>query len=215
MKKFILLIMLIIGLSGCGKKIKYDEEYYTRIADTAVSFFRDKVYDKEEFNEPEVAALDNYLFTITHDNHIIDLTPFIDSKEHTDESNSEDVFTRGNTCYISYEDVKKSFDSFNQEASTDETHFLEIEPYYRGVCNKRYFTIYESALMPDYEVTKNDPRYDYVLLKNIKTKEDFRFYYRSTYDASGLEVVLTFDGKKISKISSNFVNIDGLIQPSE
>jgi len=205
MKKVILIICLLL-LTGCGNK--YDEEYYMNYSDTVVSFFRNKTYDSSSIYEEDIEALNNYLTSITHENEKIDIEEFLMKDDPSPLTNSSLVMVEGDKCYIKYSDLRTVFDNYNNTSTGEEA----MEAYYSGVCKGYPFIIYESDLLPSYEDIVNDPRYDYVLLKDEKKKDEYIFYYRSTYDGTGLQVTLKLKKKHVVEVKTDFVNVDGIIQ---
>ncbi len=201
-KKYILILLLILTLTGCKK---YDDEYYQKVANTIISFFRTSNYNSDEFYEEDREAIKEYWTKITHQGQIIDITEYLNKDEPVEEVNSSIVFVENNKCYIRYEDLKKEFDLIEQNED-------EVETSLDGVCQGYEFTIFESDLYPPYEKTVNEPVYDYVLLKDYKKKNEYNFYYRSTYDGSGLRLTLKLKKKHIINIETEVVNVDGLIQ---
>ncbi len=205
MKKVVLIICLLL-LTGCGKK--YDEEYYMNYSDIVVSFFRNKTYDSSSVYEEDREALDKYLTSITHENELVDIEEFLMKDDPTPEANSSLVIIEGDKCYVKYSDLRTLFDNYTNTSTGEEA----IEAYYSGVCRGYPFVIYDSDLMPSYDDLVSDPRYDYVLLKDEKKNDEYIFYYRSTYDGTGLQVTLKLKKKHVVEVKTDFVNVDGIIQ---
>jgi len=203
MKKIILLLFIILILTGCNK---HDEAYYTKYADIAISLFRKDSYDANKIYSKDRKAMDEYLTRLTHKNEVIVLNDYIDKNEPTTSPNSSNITVKNGVCTISYENLSYEF---KKNATDDEG---AMEPSFSGVCEGYYFNVSESNLYPDYESTKNNPRYDYVLLKSEKSDDKFNFYYRSTYDGSGLKLVLNLKKNNVEKVITEFVNVDYIIQ---
>lgn len=199
MKRILLVVVLLCLLTGCKSR---DEDYYMDYADIVVSFFRTDTYDVDKVFSEDVAALDKYLSRLTHINESIDVKDYYTG----DSSNSSNKLTYENgTCIVNYADVKAVFDKKMKENEHTEISYV-------ASCNGKEVVIYPEDLYPDYEVTKKDPKYDYVLLKNEKVDGNYVFYYRSSYDGTGLKVTLVMDGKNVSEIVTEFVSINNDVQ---
>ncbi len=198
--------MCFILLTGCAER--YDEDYYINYSNTVVSFFRTDTYDSTSIYDEDIEALKTYLTTLTHEDELINIDEYVRTDEETSLEDSSIVLIEDNKCYIRYDDLKKVFDEYNNSLVGGEV----IEAYFSGVCNSHPFVIYESNILPPYEETIENPRYNYILLKDKKGKNEYIFYYQSTYDGTGLQVTLKLKKKHIIDIQTDFINVDGIVQ---
>lgn len=195
MKKVLMILLTILLLTGCNK----DDEYYKKVSDTVVSFYRSSNYKRSDFSSKDANALDKYLSNLTHKNQEIDITKYVnESIVETTKSNTRGIYTKGNNWFIKYDDLK--FVSNN-----------DIEPYAVINCNGKTFTLSSSMFYPDYSETKSNRLYSYVYVGE-KIEDDSRKYaYRSSYDGSGLIVNLELNGNDISNINTNFENVNNFV----
>lgn len=207
MKKVILLGFLItIFLTGCQSK---NFKYYKNVSDTVISFYNNNEYDKEKFYEEDLSAINAFLSELTHKDQIVNISDYITKSQeyYTSESNTDGVWIDGNTCYIKYNEL--GLFSTGEEVENDS---YEIELNKRIVCNNYYTILYESNFYPNYNVTKLNPRYNYIYLDGNKLKKGYEFIYRSTYDGTGMKVNIVIEDKKIVKINTSIIDVTGYIK---
>lgn len=207
MKKSKLIVLVLLGtfvLTGCNNK---NFEYYKNISNIVVNLFTSEKYNADDIDKKDKEKIDEYLRTLTHINHEIDLTEYIikDKKYYVDEANSKEVYIKDNKCFVNYDDL--GFDYVKEDG--DPSYELELQKYL--VCNNYYTILYESDFYIDYEGNKDNPKYSYIYNRSVKFEEGYYFLYRSSYDGTGLVVKIYLDGKNISKIETSFENIDTYI----
>ena len=197
MKKILIIIISIfILVIGIAFFLNSNENYYQNIADITVGFFHSEKYDQKQIKDRDLEAIENFLSQLTHKNEIIDLSEYIikEKEYYTSSHNTSGVFKKDGKCYIEYEDLE--FDKPFQETET--------EPYKKVVCDNYFVDLYESQFYPEYEITKNNPKYDYYFDSSLKTDEGYEFTYYSTYDGSLLKVSLILEKKTITKVMVDF-----------
>ena len=197
MKKILFILLSLLLLAGCG--ISKNDEYYKNVSDTIVSFYRSPDYDKNEFSSKDVKAIDKYLSTLTHENQEIDITEYVNSSStETTRSNTIGVYTINNRWYIKYSDLE----FINDNA---------IEPYAIVNCNGKTFTLFSSLFYPEYEETKEDRTYNYIYIGSQIEKNTKKYAYRSSYDGSGLIVILELKNKDIVNINTSYENVKNFV----
>lgn len=206
MKKKLTILMLLglVLLTGCTNK---NFEYYKNISNIVVNLFTSEKYDSKDIDTKDKKKIDEYLNTLTHKNHEIDLTDFIIKNDEykVNEPNSKEVYIKNNKCYVKYNDL--GFDYIKEE--NDPSYELELQKYL--VCNNYYTILYESDFYMNYEENKDNLKYDYVYKQSVKFDKGYYFLYNSSYDGTGLVVKMYLDGKDIEKIETSFENINNYI----
>ena len=95
MKKELTILMLLglVLLTGCTNK---NFEYYKNISNIVVNLFTSEKYDSKDIDEKDKKKIDEYLNTLTHKNHEIDLTDFIIKNDEykVNEPNSKEVYNQ-------------------------------------------------------------------------------------------------------------------------
>ncbi len=194
MKKILFILLSMLLLSRCG--ISKNDEYYKKVSNTVVSFYRKSNYNKNEFTSNDVKAIDKYLSTLTHKNQEIDITEYVySSSTNTTASNTKGVYIINNRWYIKYNDLEFM-------------NYYDIEPYAIVNCNGKTFTLFSSMFYPDYEETKKDKTYNYVYIGSQIEKNIKKYAYRSSYNGSGLIVSLEINNNNIINISTSFENVN-------
>lgn len=197
MKKFLIILIIMSLLTGCG--IKKNNEYYKNVSDTVISFYRSSNYKKSDFSSNDVKVLNEYLSTLTHKNQEIDITKFVnEATTKTNEKNTKGVYTRDNKWFIKYEDLK--FESHN-----------DIEPYAVINCEGKTFTLFSSLFYPDYDDTRKNRVYNYVYVGSQIEKNIRKYAYRSSYDGSGVIVLLELKNKDIVNIFTIYENVNKFV----
>lgn len=193
MKK-ILIILCLFLLVGCNNT--NNSEYYRKVSDTIVSFYKDSKYNKDDFRKDDINSIDKYLNKLTHENEEINITNYInDSTTVTSEKDTDGIYEKNNNWYIKYKDL-------------DFINSSDIEPYAVINCNGKTFTLFKSLFYPSYEETKNNKVYSYVYVGSKTLSNNRKYAYRSSYDGSGLIVNIDIDSNKIINIDTNFENVN-------
>ena len=202
-----LTILMILGLVLLTGGTYKNFEYYKNISNIVVNLFTSEKYDSKDIDEKDKKKIDEYLNTLTHKNHEIDLTDFIIKNDEykVNEPNSKEVYIKNNKCYVNYNDL--GFDYIKEE--NDPSYELELQKYL--VCNNYYTILYESDFYMNYEENKDNPKYDYVYKQSVKFDKGYYFLYNSSYDGTGLVVKMYLGGKDIEKIETSFENINNYI----
>lgn len=202
MKKLIIIgisaiVFIIVGINTFKEN---NEEYYESISNLVVAFYKSDKYDEDKVKKKDVSAVEKYLSKLTHKNEEIDLSEYIEESKvyFTTEHNTHGVYTKDGKCFIEYEDL-----GF---AEMEVEKMEHIEPYKKVVCDNYFADIYASYFYPSYEVTKKDPKYNYLYDSMTKKEHEYIYKYISTYDGSGLLVKLSLDGNVISKIDTEYIN---------
>lgn len=195
MKKILYVLTIsCLLITACSKK----EDYYKKVADLATTFFRTSEYDKSEYKESDIEAIDTLLSELTHNEQVLDLNEYIEKNNDTRtyDSNSYGVYTEKDNCYIKYDNL--NFIYYDEDGST------AMEPYARVVCNGYATIILKDSLFPEYDSTLSNPVFNYIYLGNSTSDNELDYYYTSTYDGSYLTVRIIKDGNKINKIKYSF-----------
>ncbi len=191
---FIVVMFLIISINNI---LKRDVNYYTNISDVVISMYRSPDYDKSGISKEDKLYLDKYLSTLTHENHVVDLTEFIDYSKNTSKANSDYVFVEDGVCKIDYNNLDLVNETYKND-SLHETTDKIIVLY----CNGKVIYIDNFVFEPDYEITKNNPFYDYAYVGYAEEGSSFLGFYRSLYDFSTVRVKIDVD------YDGNIENID-------
>lgn len=198
MKKVLLVFLTVILLTGCN--IRKNDNYYKKIADTIISFYRNDNYNRNDFSTNDRNIMDKYLSTLTHKNQTIDLTPYLENvKKTVNDKNTKGIYKENNKYYIKYSDLV-----FNNSKS-------DIESYATVICDGKVITLFYSEFYPNYSVTKSDKVYDYIYTGSNISKDVKKYAYRSSYDKSGVVVVLNIKNNDLSDISVSYENVDNFV----
>lgn len=193
-KKVIILIGIIVVILSAILLISDNKnKYYQEISDIVVGFYQSDEFNEKDVKKKDLNAVKTFLSKLTHEDEEILLDNYIkkESLYYTSESNTLGVYKNNGKCFIRYEDL--DFDVQNDE-------HIEMEPHKRVVCDYYFTVLYKSDFYPDYEVTKSNPKYDYVFNSSEKTFDGYAFTYYSTYDNSKLTVELIIENKQIVEI---------------
>lgn len=207
MKKLILLGFIItILLTGCQVK---NFKYYKNISDKVISFYNTDEYNKEKIFEEDFPAINTFLSELTHKDQIVNISDYITKSQeyYTSESNTNGVWVDDDTCYIKYNELGLFNTGEDIESDT-----YEIELNKRIVCNNYYTILYESYFYPNYNVTKSNPRYNYIYLDGNTLDTGYEFIYRSSYDGTGMKVNIVLKDKKIIDINTSIIDVTGYIK---
>jgi len=196
-KKLILLsiipILLLMIFLFRGNK----EEYYQNIADIVVGFYRNDEFNEKDIKAKDLPSVKDFLSKLTHKGEIISLDEYIIKEDdyYTDLYNTQGVYKKDDKCYIEYKYLK-----FEEQKDEE----IVIEPYKQVICDNYFTILYESDFYPSYDVTKANPKYNYVFQKSEKSMSGYTYTYYSTYDNSPLTVILIINNKVIQKIEVKF-----------
>ena len=195
MKKIVLLITLLFGLSACS--LIKDRIYYRNIADQAISLFDELEYNGKDISSNDKKALDKLITEFSHIDQIVNVSKFIVKTDDykTNEPNSDIVFKEDDTCYVKYEDL-----DFDREWGH------EMEVHTRVVCDGDFEVRSVGDFLPSYQNVQLDPKYDYIFSTYVATDEYYKFIYRSSYDRSIITVKINLDGSDVSDIELLFDN---------
>ncbi|MEG2322189.1 MAG: hypothetical protein RSB71_01690 [Bacilli bacterium] len=195
MKKIIICIVLI--LTGCSASNKIIE--YQNISQIIVKFYNTKEYDKTKVKENHQKVINDYLYELTTENVLIDLTKYEVKTDiyKTDKPNSNMVIVEDNKCYIHYNDLN-FIDSENEE----------MEDYAVVVCNGYYINVIKDIVYNNYGNIINNPQHDYNYLGYMKNKDGYNFVYQSFYNGVGLVVNLKEEKKELIKITTTFEDVN-------
>lgn len=194
MKKILILLITILLLTGCG--VTKNDEYYKKVSDTVVSFYRNSNYNKSDFSSNDTKVIESYLSTLTHINQEIDITKHVDeSTTKTNEKDTAGVYKKSGKWFIKYKDL--NFISSN-----------DIEPYAVINCDGKTFTLFSSLFYPDYKETKSNRVYSYVYVGSQIKKNNKKYAYRSSYDGSGLIVELELKNNDLVNINISYQSVN-------
>lgn len=203
MKKIICLFMILLLLSGCGKKDVY---YYREMSETVLGLFQNINYKESKYSKKENEAIQKIVSELTHEGQKINVSKFIEKTNEykTYEQNSKEIFMENDECYIYYQDL--DYEGYEK----NEAHY-EMEPHKRLVCNGYYTILYESDFFPKYHLTQKDPLYNFAYIDYNETEKGYSYIYKSTYDGSYMIVDINTDDMEINllnKLEENEVVIE-------
>lgn len=201
MKKIICLFAVLLLLSGCTKKDVY---YYKDMSQTVLGLFRNLDYKESDYSKKENEAIQKVISELTHENQIINVSDFIiKSNEYkVSEQNTKEIFKENDTCYIYYHDLDYI------EYAQNEAHY-ELEPHKRLVCDGYYTILYESDFFPPYQLTQNDPLYDFIYIDYTETENGYTYIYKSSYDGSYMLVDINTKDMEINLL--NKINEEDIV----
>lgn len=190
MKKIICLSMILLLLSGCGKKDVY---YYKEMSETVLGLFQNIEYKEKDYSKKENEAIQKIVSELTHEGQKINVSKFIEKTNEykTYEQNSKEIFIENDECYIYYQDL--DYEGYEK----NEAHY-EMEPHKRLVCNGYYTILYESDFFPKYHLTQKDPLYNFAYIDYNETEKGYSYIYKSTYDGSYMIVDINTDDMEIN-----------------
>ncbi len=196
--KFIIIgISIIIVLILIKTLIPTKINDYKNISLIITELYKNEDYDKKGLSKKEEAAIDKYITTLTHENHIVNLNKFTDEAIKTTEPNSLNVFVEDDICYIDYNDI----------------NFTKIDPLLvsvlgdKIVCNGYEYTVYDYDFYPTYEETKEDPMHIYQYLGYEVKNNTYIYFYKSYYNKDEIAVFIETANNDIIDISVEGINI--------
>lgn len=198
MKKSIKIVLVLLILSILfiivANSISSKDDYYRHVSDTVIGFYRSANYDKDTIKDKDKEALDNYLKTLTHIDEEICVSDYVIKKDEykTYDKNSKNIYLKDGKCYIKYSSLNI--------ARSNKSNFEEMESYDSLVCNGYVVVLYKSMFNDNYKDTIHNPKYDYVFDSFIKTDNTYIYKYKSSYDGTKAEVILTLEGTQIIKV---------------
>lgn len=202
MKKILSILAILFFITGCVQK--KDAYYYKDMSQTVISLFKDLNYDKKEYSNKENEAINKIINELTHEEHKINVSEFIEEKEEyrVYESNTPEIFKEEDTCYIYYDDL--DFEEYENDLND-----YEMEPHKRVVCDGYYTILYYSYFYPKYEVTQTDPKHDYIFIDFNETNKGYNYIYKSSYD--GEYLIVDIDTKNLEIKLLNTVQEEDII----
>lgn len=195
MKKILGILVILFLVTGC--KAKKDIYYYKDMSNTIISLFKDINYDKSSYSKEENDAINKIVSELTHENHKINVSNFIEKSEEYKvyESNSPEIIKENNECYIYYKDL--GYEQYEK----NENHY-EMEAHKRLVCDGYYTILYSSYFYPKYELTQNNPEHDYIFLDFNETKNGYNYVYKSSYNGEYLVVDINTKNMEIKLLNT-------------
>ncbi len=201
-------VVIVLSLSFIGSLYNRDVKYYKNISDIVIGMYRSPEYDNSGISKEDKKYLESYLATLTHENHIVDLSKFMEGADSTSASNSPNVFIENNKCFIKYDDLnfvyeyndEEDFEQGHNHGTSDQLIILN--------CMGKELLINNYDFYPEYNETLENPLYDYNFIGYTEEDNIFNSFYRSIYNGSTVILEIKLNNNDIESIEVRPVNIN-------